>query len=193
MVQGRWVLVRHAPARSRDFVRWPDDRGRPLKPGGRREFEDASHGLRSLLEGRGNAATSPLARAAETAEILGKVWPPARRLQTWKELEPEGDLVALFRRASAARGRGDLVLVGHEPQLSRLVGYCVLGEGTSVLKFSKGGAVAIDFPGPVRPGGGRLLWALTRGQLCRVRARRSSRGARRGRPSRAPKEKGDEG
>lgn len=165
----RWVLVRHAPARSRDFVQWPDDQGRPLKPDGRKEFREASRGLVVLLSERGVVATSPLTRAAETALILGELWAPARHPLRWRELVPDGPLPRLFDRAKAARGQGDLLLFGHEPQLSRFLGYCLLGEGTSVMKFSKGGAAALDFPGAVRPGGGRLLWALTRGQLRRVR------------------------
>lgn len=195
MAGRRWVLVRHAPARSRDFASWPDDRDRPLKPSGRKEFVEAARGLAQLLERRGTSATSPLARAKETAELLGKVWGGARSADLWVELEPDGSLEALFRRAQEANGRGDLVLFGHEPLLSRFVAYCLLAEGTSVLKFSKGGAVALDFPGTVRPGGGRLLWALTRGQLQRVRAKRSpaagdptekkGRPRRRGTPRRA--------
>ena len=178
MVGRRWVLLRHAPARSRDFATWPDDRERPLKTNGRKEFVDAARGLAELLERQGSCATSPLARARETASILGSVWTPAGRAVGWTELEPDASLEALFLRARTAKGQGDLVLVGHEPLLSRFVGYCLSGEGLSVLKFSKGGAVALDFPGPLRPGGGRLLWALTRGQLRRVRGKR---------PLRAPK------
>ena len=171
----RWVLLRHAPARSRDLVRWPDDHDRGLRPSGRREFREAAEGLGRLLDRRGRLATSSLARAVETSELLGEVWRPGRSPEVWEELRPEASLRELFDRARTCAARGDLVLVGHEPELSTFVGYCLVGQGTPVVKFARGGAVAIGFPGAVRPGGGRLLWALTRSQLRRMGARKRDR------------------
>jgi phosphohistidine phosphatase len=184
-VERRWVILRHAPARTRDFSRWPDDVGRPLKPSGRKEFHQAAQGLAHLLEARGQVATSPLRRASETTDLLAEAWPHARSPQVWNELQPEGSLPTLFSKALQVRGQGDLVLVGHEPELSRFVGYCVTGEGISVVKLTKGGVVALDFPGSVRPGGGRLLWVLTRNQLRKLGARSTPRrGAPPARPGR---------
>lgn len=174
----RWVLLRHAPARTRDFARWPDDRARPLRPSGRKEFRQAADALARLLSEEGEVASSPMARSLETADILAKEWPPARRKETWEELSPEGSPSALFARALRSRSRGDLVLVGHEPDLSRFVGFCLTGGDLSVLRFARGGAVALDFPGEVRPGGGRLLWLLTRGQLRKLGARQAKGRAR---------------
>lgn len=168
MAERRWVLLRHAPAAPRDFTLWPDDHGRPLRESGRKEFRQAAKGLAALLEEQGQMAVSPLARAQETAQILAKEWPASRHLGAWPELRPEASLEELFGRAKAVKGTGDLVLVGHEPELSQFVGYCLTGEPTSILKFARGGAVAIDFPARIRPHGGRLLWAVTRSQLRRI-------------------------
>ncbi len=173
----RWILVRHAPAMSRDFSRWPDDRGRPLRPTGVEEFRQAAKGLSSLLTKRGGMSSSPLARTRQTAEMLQKSWGTKRVISYWKELEPDGSTLELFNRAKRSRVAGDLVMVSHEPLLSQFVGLCLFGESTSVLKFSKGGAVALDFPGEVRPGGGRLLWALSRRSLGRLRAATRSKEA----------------
>jgi phosphohistidine phosphatase len=162
----RVVLVRHAPAQRRDPGRWPTDEDRPLRPEARREFARSAIGLSQLLTRRGTAATSPLTRAGETAEILARRWRPARRLEVWEELRPDATMDELLGRVRAsAHPGGDLVLFGHEPQLSRWLGFALTGEALSAIKFSKGGAVAIQFAGPPRAGGGQLRWALTRKQL----------------------------
>ena len=169
MPEHRWVLVRHAPAMPRDPARWPGDRDRPIRPSGKIEFEEAAAGLAPLLGNKGTLVTSPLTRARETSAIVSRWWKNGGNPRIWPELEPEVAPSALFDRARAFRGSGDLVLVGHEPLLSSFAGYCIMGEGLSVLKLSKGGAVALEFPGKVRPGAARILWALTRNQLREMR------------------------
>lgn len=174
-MERRWIILRHAPAAPRDFTRWPDDHGRPLREDGRKEFRGAAKGLCSLLEEEGQIASSPLKRAEETTSLLHREWASARSLGMWPQLRPDGSLAELFARAQGVRGRGDLVLVGHEPELSRFVGFCVTGQPTSLLKLARGGAVAIEFPQRVQPGSGRLLWVLTRTQLRKLGRRSKGR------------------
>ncbi len=148
---------------------------RPLRPSGRKEFRGAAKGLSRLLTGRGTIVTSPLARARETAEMLQEAWKGTHRLMEWESLEPERGTAELFRKARSVPGGGDLVLVGHEPQLSRFIGYCIFGEELSAVRFSKGGAVAVDFPGRTEPGGARILWAFTRNHARSLRRTVGSR------------------
>ena len=173
----RIVLVRHAPAEHRDPRRWPDDDDRPLRRDGARSFARAALGIAHLLERHGAAATSPLRRARQTVDLLGAAWRPARSPDVWTELRPEATGVALLAKASRAipRSGGELVLVGHEPQLSRVVGLAVTGESASVVRFSKGGAVALDFATSVVPGGGKIAWSITRTQLERLATGRAVR------------------
>lgn len=172
----RVVVVRHAPAEHRDPRRWRDDDQRPLRSEGREEFRAAARALAQLLSTRGRVAVSPLARALETAELLGVAWGPARRAEVWEELRPSGAAVRLLERIAATSGpRGDYVIVGHEPQLSRLVGLATTGEAIPVVQFSKGGAVALDFAERLVPGGARIGWALTRSQLRRFHPGRGAR------------------
>lgn len=165
----RVVLLRHAPAQHRDPRKWPDDTERPLRPSGRREFGVSARGLARLLQRKGAAATSPLTRAQETNAILSERWRPAKAASIWPELEPEIPASVLLDRAARSVGaaEGPLVLVGHEPQLSRFVGLATTGEAASVVRFSKGGAIALDFESAVVPGGAKIAWALTRAQLGR--------------------------
>ena len=69
-------------------------------------------------------------------------------------------------RALASRKRDSTVaLVGHEPNLSRLEGYLLIGEERSLAEFKKGGAALIETDGAPAAGGGTLLWQLTPAQL----------------------------
>ena len=175
----RWVLVRHAPASPRDFSRWPDDRERPLRASGRKEFRQSALGLSTLLMDPGCIASSPFLRARETALLVSQALGPQWPVLFWDELVPDANVGDLFERARKLNRRGDTVLVGHEPLLSRLVGYCLTGTEVSVLKFSKGGAVSINFPEKVTPSGGQLEWALTRKQLARLSSANSKRSSSR--------------
>jgi phosphohistidine phosphatase len=167
----RVILVRHAPAVPRDARRYPDDADRPLRADGRKEFRRAARAIARLVDGGASIATSPLARARETAEILRRALGVRVRPALWNELEPEGPVAPLLGRVSRARRRGFSILVGHEPQFSRLVGYSLFGEAVPPLKVSKGGAIRIDFPEAVKAGGGRLIWAITRSQLRTMKGR----------------------
>jgi len=174
-VSGRIILVRHAQAMTRDLVRWPNDSNRPLAPEGMREFERAARGLCMLLEEKGKIISSPCKRARQTADILRSVWSGGSVPALWKELNPEAEPTDFLERLEKENFRGDVVAFGHEPHLSRFVGLAVSGEPLSVVKFYKGGAVAIEFAQQPRPGGARLLWALPRRQLMLLGKRRSSR------------------
>jgi phosphohistidine phosphatase len=164
----RLILVRHGPAATRDPRKWPEDGDRPLRPAGRKELKEASKGLALLLDQKGMLGSSPYARAWETAAILNSEWKVPKEIVPWTELLPEGHAEEIFERMDDGPLHGDLVLVGHEPLLSQFVGYCVFGERFSAVRFSKGGAVALEFPKGLRPGAGRMLWYLTRRQLMRL-------------------------
>jgi phosphohistidine phosphatase len=175
MVSRRIILVRHAQAMTRDRVRWPNDENRPLAPEGMREFERATRGLTLLLDGKGKIVSSPCTRARQTADILRSAWPRGGAPALWKELSPDTSPSLLIHRLEKERVKGDLVLFGHEPHLSRFVGLAVSGEPLSAVKFYKGGAVAIEFAQRPRPGGARILWALSRRQLMMLGKKRRPR------------------
>lgn len=170
------LLVRHGPAEERDPARWPDDADRPLTPEGRRATAGAGRGLRVAGVEGPRVATSPLARARTTAEIVGRELGLAGSSATWPELAPEGTAEDVVRRlARAPTPRGGWMLVGHEPNLALVAGLLVTGEAVRPFRLAKAGAVRLDLPrGPV-PGGATLDWLLTRKQLVRLGGGRRSR------------------
>jgi phosphohistidine phosphatase len=110
-----------------------DDAARRLTPKGERQARAAGEALRSLGTTINTCLTSPKVRAADTArlacEALG--------------LEPEitEDLrEGTFDSLTLAAGRGDVLLVGHEPDFS---GEVARLTGANV-KLRKGGLAIVD-------------------------------------------------
>ncbi len=146
----RVYLIRHAIAFDRDRKRWPDDRERPLTPEGMEKFRRAAAGLERLVGEVGCVLTSPLIRARQTASILQSVagWPRAVEAP---ELAPGGAveqaLALIGDRAAADPELERLVLVGHEPHLTELLGASVTGSRARVrCELKKGGAACLLFP-----------------------------------------------
>ena len=153
-------LIRHAVAFDRDRKRWPDDRQRPLTPEGMRKFRKAAAGLESFIGPVDRLLTSPLVRARQTAQILDEVteWPQPIDAPELAPGRTPAQALALIRKHDVE----SLALVGHEPDLTELIGVCVAGAGMRVsLALKKGGAACVSFGAPPRPGAGHLDWLLT--------------------------------
>ncbi len=153
------LLVRHAPARKRDPLRWPGDARRPLSARGIQRFRRAAAGLERLVVPPEQVFCSPLLRARQTAAILREVagWPAARALP---DIGPGRDPLRLLRRLGGEEG-ARIAIVGHEPGLSRLIALCVAGA-TARARFElrKGGVACIVFAGEPLAGQGQLRWLL---------------------------------
>ena len=118
------LIVRHAIAFERNARRWPDDRDRPLNPRGLGRARQAAQGLACLVKPPARVLASPLVRTSQTAELLTRFarWPGAARCP---QLEPGAAPEALLALLPAA---GRVALIGHEPDLSRLLAACLPGE-----------------------------------------------------------------
>jgi phosphohistidine phosphatase len=163
------VLFRHGPAEERDPARWRDDERRPLTREGRADTAAAARGLAQWLDDTDRLVTSPATRARATAELLQKALGSASELEEWPELRPGGTAAdVLARTAKEADARRRLVLVGHEPTFSELVGLALTGDATSFVRLAKAGAAKLEFPAQVRPGAAGLAWLVTRKQLVRL-------------------------
>jgi phosphohistidine phosphatase len=159
------LIVRHAIAEDRDeFSRsGKDDAERPLTPAGRRKFERGSRGLLEVVPSIDLLATSALARAVQTAEVLREAYGLDGAVQL-RELEPDANPAALVKWLRSQRRRRLVGVVGHEPHLSSLVE--VLTGGLVDLK--KGGACLVALGGDPGPRHAELRWLLTAAQLRRL-------------------------
>jgi phosphohistidine phosphatase len=150
------LVVRHAIAMERDAKRWPDDRLRPLSSRGSSRGRKAAAGMQRLGFSPAIVLASPLVRAQQTAQILQRYarWPPA---QVWTELAPETPARALLERLGRSAA-ACVAVIGHEPQLSALLGECLPGGSASQFTLRKMGAALLRFRGRARPGRGQLVW-----------------------------------
>lgn len=156
----RVVLFRHGPAGKRDPAQWPDDAARPLTERGTERTRRAIRGLVRQLDGVNVVLTSPLVRAAQTADLLVEAMGKEPAVETLDALSPGGAQRTILRRLGEASARHTIVLVGHEPDLGKLASALALGA-PSPLALKKSGACAIVFDDAPKLGGGRLEWLLT--------------------------------
>jgi len=155
----RLLVIRHAIAEDRDTFASTgrDDASRPLTDQGKRRMRRAARGLHGIVSTIDVLVSSPLTRAQETAEIVAAEY-EIERIEHAEELRPEHPLPEAV--AALARYDGDVVaIVGHEPQLSRLVTFLVSGMDRSGVELKKGGAVLLEFDGKPTSGAGTLLWS----------------------------------
>jgi phosphohistidine phosphatase len=140
-------LLRHGDAEDNAA----DDASRRLTEEGRQQSEAAGRALAALGVGVDACLSSPKLRALETAEIacapLGVAVEAAEALRG-------GD----FDPGELAAGRGDVLLVGHEPDFSRAI---QAATGARV-DLKKGGLAAIE--------GATLIALLRPSELRRIAA-----------------------
>jgi phosphohistidine phosphatase len=140
------ILVRHAEAEDR-ALGTPDPERR-LVAAGRRAARATGRALAALKVDPECVVSSPYPRAYETAEILAE--------ELGSPLVGDGALLGVEAAdlpGLQQRHGDDLVLVGHDPDFSRLV-HAVTGARVS---FPKAGAAAID---PIAGERGELRWFL---------------------------------
>lgn len=163
-------LLRHAIAVERGAPGYEEDRVRPLNPEGRRKLRRVIRGMKSLRLAFDVLLTSPYPRARETAEMVAAALRAKRRLQDCAALAPGGDPRRVVRELAAhARPKARVLLVGHEPDLSRLAARLIGGPAGLGLKWKKAGLGKLLVRGRPRLGAcAELEWLLTPRQLMQL-------------------------
>jgi phosphohistidine phosphatase len=130
MARQLWVL-RHAEAEPHG-TRSDDDRR--LTPRGEQQARAAGAALSRLDVSFDAVLYSPKARARQTAELAAEQWPESQRelLRPYEALASGFDGRQALDALSAIGEDGRLLIVGHEPDLSRTV--ADLTGGRIVLK-----------------------------------------------------------
>ena len=146
-------LLRHAHAG--DAFEWiGDDELRPLTKKGRQQSERLGAFLEAHAVRPDVIVTSPLVRARQTAEIV------AESLGMTVKIDPrlgagfgKRDLWAVLDESGAR----EVMLVGHDPDLSSLLTYLVDAAG---MHMRKGTLATIDLHTPLGDGEGELRWLV---------------------------------
>lgn len=164
------LLVRHGrPADRAAFASTGHgDDLRPLSAEGRRVMRRVAKGLAALLPLVDVLATSPLARAVETAALIAKELEGVQPIEL-AALSPGGEESAILRWLARQPAQGTVVLVGHEPAIGRLASRLLAGRGQFV-RLKHGGACLLRFASKAQTRGATLTWLLTPRQFRRLRS-----------------------
>jgi phosphohistidine phosphatase len=158
-------FLRHGQAGQRSA--WVgDDALRPLTEAGRERMVQEATTMRKLGVAPEVIVTSPLARSRQTAEVvaeilgLGTLVVEDDRLASGFSLDELGGVLASHLKEGSSGA--SVMLVGHEPDFSEIVGRLV--GGADVL-LKKGGLARVDLPARASFSGGSSRGLEGRGQL----------------------------
>ncbi len=163
------ILIRHGRAGvPAEFAQGGmNDDLRPLTIEGLKRMRHNVQGLANILPGVDVLATSPLIRAVETAQVVGKKF-KVKPLQL-ASLSPGGKRDKIISFIAQKPMADTVVLVGHEPGLSALAVWLIGGSDKILLGLKKGGACCVQLKEKVTAGSGRLCWMVTPRQLRAMR------------------------
>jgi phosphohistidine phosphatase len=161
-------FLRHGKAGDRD--EWTgSDFDRPLTAAGTDDLRAAALGLRALDVKLDALLSSPLVRAWRTAEIAAAALGlPVTEAPT---LAPGCDLDRFAAALKPHRAASALMVVGHEPDFSTLIGLLIARRGApAAVEMKKGACCRVDISGNLANGDalagrGTLIWLLTVKQL----------------------------
>ena len=141
----RLYLLRHAPAISRKMWGKKPDGRRPLSAAGISQMKKVARGLRRARKIPGLILASPYERARRTAEITAGIL-RVKTLRLFRLLEPGTSPQRVLRQLFAKyAGRPAVMLVGHEPDLSRLLCRLLGISGKARrFKFEKSGFCELE-------------------------------------------------
>jgi phosphohistidine phosphatase len=154
-------LMRHGLAVEQGKSSRETDRKRPLTPKGKRKVRLVAQALAQLKISFVAIVSSPLVRARDTAELVKDELGFGEKIQLTDHLAPQGShkaLVSLLQRLPGSPQ--EILLVGHEPDLSQLAAFLLDGGKGVTLIFKKSGMAKLNAE-KLRPGRcATLEWLL---------------------------------
>jgi phosphohistidine phosphatase len=160
-------FLRHGKAHPRG-PRWRPDSKRPLTREGEDNMFDVARGLQAIDVAFDVIVTSPYARALRTAEILAEVY-ESRKLVKTACLTPEAGAKEIVDEVNEKYpAAGKIILVGHEPGMSRLISTLLTGGDGMAMELKKAGVCKLTARKLVLGQCASLQWLLTPRQLARL-------------------------
>jgi phosphohistidine phosphatase len=137
-------LVRHAIAESIGTPGYEDDSLRPLTEKGREKMKKIANALSDLGITPDLIVSSPYVRASQTAVILAKVFKYKEEISYSDSLVPMGEPSDMIGEINEKYSVDELMLVGHEPNLSSLAGFLLTGASDISINLKKGGVCCLS-------------------------------------------------
>jgi phosphohistidine phosphatase len=152
-------IIRHAEAVPLGHDGVETDEARYLTPAGTASCKPLGRTLRRMAPGLSKLYTSPLVRARQTAEGIIANWSGNLPLEETPLLAPGGRKRKILNLIRGHDGDA-LGLVGHNPDLSELVGW-LLGDKAIGIDLEKSGVACLHFSDKPAKGGAVLTWLVT--------------------------------
>jgi phosphohistidine phosphatase len=159
-------ILRHGIAVERSTPGFKTDAERPLTPKGKRQLRQIATALQNLDLDFNLILSSPLLRARQTAEIIARSRRRKKRLAFSDELKPGGNPKALIQQLNGLKPVPEnVLLVGHEPYLSQLIGRLISGNATAGIGLKKGGLGKLEMAALRFGRCATLAWLFTPNQM----------------------------
>jgi phosphohistidine phosphatase len=156
----RLYVIRHADAVAQGLNGVERDEDRPLSEAGQKQARQLAGALRDQGVKLDKVLSSPLLRAKQTAEGMLSVWGDgAPELAESEALTPGTKKKKVLRELLAAGGEA-VAVVGHNPDLSELIGW-MIGEKNASVSLAKAGVACIEFEGSPCKECGTLTWLVS--------------------------------
>lgn len=137
-------LIRHAIAENSGTSDYGDDRLRPLTEKGREKMKKIADAIKILGVKPDLIVSSPYIRASQTASILAKTFKYREEIAYSDSLVPMGEPDDMIGEINEKYSVDELMLVGHEPNLSTLASVLLSGNPDVSINFKKGGICCLS-------------------------------------------------
>jgi phosphohistidine phosphatase len=159
-------ILRHGIAVEPGTPGYGNDAERPLIPKGRRQLRQIAAAMEKMDLRFDLILSSPFLRAKQTAEIIAESLKPTKQLGFSEALTPDGHPAALILQLNRLKpAPGKILLVGHEPHLSRLIALLAAGNLDMAIDLKKGGLCRLEAERLWADRCARLVWLLTPRQM----------------------------
>ncbi len=145
------------------------DADRPLSRKGEQKLWRSTEAMKEMDLNFDAVISSPLLRARQTALIVTEAFELRRKLILTDHLAPSGSPKLLIEQISDLGVRAkNVLLVGHEPYLSRFISLLISGSTLAAVDLRKGGLAKLEVSNLGYARCATLAWLLTPKQLGRI-------------------------
>ncbi len=146
------------------------DAERPLSAKGKQKLWEIAEALRTMELKFNVVVSSPLLRARQTAQIVAEALELRRKLTLTDHLAPEGSPRQLLAQLQQLGPRAkNILLVGHEPYLSKLISLLIAGNDSVAVDLRKGSLAKLEVNHLGYTRCATLAWLLTPKQLALIK------------------------
>jgi phosphohistidine phosphatase len=159
-------LLRHGIAVEPGTHGYENDSERPLILKGERRLRAATATMKKLELSFDLILSSPFVRARQTAEIVADEMKLKKHLKFSDDLIPGGSSKALILAVNELKPEPEnVLLVGHEPYLSRLISLLVANDEYAAIEMKKGALCKLEIGELCHGRCAQMSWLLTPSQL----------------------------